>query len=78
MLYATNNLEFATEQQAIDLSYDTKRNEFVNKLNELDAQDADLRMRLEGNVMERAKIRSLINEVERERTEEQWAQKRRY
>ena len=71
--FMTNDLEFAVEQRAIDLSYDTKINEFENRLHELDAQDADLRMKLNGNAMERAKLQSLINEVERARQEEQLA-----
>ena len=71
-------LQFEIERDNIDLSYDEKESEFRQKLMELDVEDADMRMKLNNNQMERVKQMAFLNTLEDARKKELLQLKRDY
>ena len=71
-------IEFEIERDNIDLSYDEKESEYRQKLMELDVEDADMRMKLNSNQMERVKQMAFINTLEDARRKELLQLKRDY
>ena len=71
-------LQFEIERDNIDLSYDEKESEFRQKLMELDVEDADMRMKLNNNQMERVKQMAFLNTLEDARKKEVLQLKRDY
>ena len=71
-------LEFEIERDQIEMSYNQQLSQYDSKLLELDAQDADLKMRLAGNTMERCRLVSLRQEIERSMRDELLKLKREY
>ena len=71
-------LQFEIERDNIDLSYDEKESEYRQKLMELDVEDADMRMKLNSNQMERVKQMAFINALEDARRKELLQLKRDY
>lgn len=72
------HLEFEIERDKIDLSYDEKESEHRQQIIALDVEDADMRMRLNSNIIERTKQMAFINALEDERKKEQLQLKQEY